>query len=155
VKLVVDSNIVFSAILSTQGRFGQLLLNGTRHFEFYTIGLLAEEVDRHKQKIMRIAALDEATYQQTVRAILSKLTFVDDIALSDQELRTAMKLTADIDEEDAMFVALNDHLNAHLWTGDRKLTNGLRNKGYDRIITTDEVYSYFLKKELQRRRRKR
>lgn len=154
-RLVVDSNIVFSAILSTQGRFGQLLLNGTRHFEFYTIALLAEEIDRHKQKIMRIAALDEAAYQQTVRSILSKLTFVDNIALSEQELRNAMELTADIDEEDAMFVALNDHLNAHLWTGDRKLANGLRDKGYDRIVSTDEVYSLFLKKELQRRRRKR
>jgi predicted nucleic acid-binding protein len=155
VKLVVDSNIVFSAILSTQGRFGQLLINGTRHFEFYTIALLAEEIDRHKQKIMRIAALDEATYQQTVRSILSKLTFVDDIALSDQELRTAMELTADIDADDTMYVALNDHLRAHLWTGDKKLTNGLRDKGYDRIISTDEVYSIFLKKELQRSRKKR
>jgi predicted nucleic acid-binding protein len=66
-----------------------------------------------------------------------------------------MKLTADIDEEDTIFVALNDHLKAHLWTGDKKLTNGLRDKGYDRIISTDEVYSIFLKKELQRRRKKR
>ena len=41
-KIVVDSNIVFSAILNTRSNIGQLIINGSSHFDYYTIGLLKE-----------------------------------------------------------------------------------------------------------------
>jgi len=39
-KIVVDTNIVFSAILNTKGKIGQLILNGSKFFDFYTVAQL-------------------------------------------------------------------------------------------------------------------
>ena len=47
-KIVVDSNIVFSAILNSQSQIGQLLIDGSNYFEYYSIRLLKEEILNHK-----------------------------------------------------------------------------------------------------------
>lgn len=39
-KIVIDLNIVFSAILNTKSKIGQLIINGSKYFDFYTVGLL-------------------------------------------------------------------------------------------------------------------
>lgn len=85
--------------------------------------------------------------------IISKIRFVDDILISDKSIYNAYKLTFDIDEEDTLFVALTNHLKSKLWTGDKILQNGLKNKGYSRFITTSELYDIFIKKELKRKRK--
>ena len=146
-KIVVDSNIVFSSILNTQSNLGQILINGSRYFDFYTIDLLKEEIIKHQIKIQQIAKLDATQFQTIYQLITAKICFVDTILLSEDDLRKAMNLTTDIDENDSMFVALNNHLHSMLWTGDKKLANGLKKKGYNRIISTDEMYSKYLEKE--------
>ncbi|MDR1406092.1 MAG: hypothetical protein LBI89_02680 [Prevotellaceae bacterium] len=45
-----------------------------------------------------------------------------------------------MDFDDFAFVALSMHLDARLWTGDRKLVNGLLQKGYSRLITTTDLW---------------
>ena len=154
-KIVVDSNIVFSAILNTKGKLGQLIINGSRHFEYYTINLLYEEIKTHKEKILRLTGFDYESYEQILNVVLNNITFVDDILLSDDEIAKAFELTKDIDENDSMYIALNNHLSSNLWTGDKKLINGLRKNGYKRIKSTDEIYRVFLEKELRLRIKKR
>jgi predicted nucleic acid-binding protein len=62
-------------------------------------------------------------------------------------------LVSGIDENDALFVALTNHLNAKLWTGDKKLISDLINKGYTRTISTNELNDLFLDKQLMTRRK--
>jgi hypothetical protein len=45
----------------------------------------------------------------------------------------------DIDLKDIAFVALSEFQRAILWSGDQSLIKGLRARGYDRIITTNEM----------------
>ena len=47
-KIVVDTNIVFSGILNTNNRIGDLLLNSGNVFEFYTVSYLKKELENHK-----------------------------------------------------------------------------------------------------------
>lgn len=63
-----------------------------------------------------------------------------------------MDLVKGIDENDVLFVALNNHLLANLWTGDKRLINGLRQKGYLRIVTTNDLYDVFIDKQLRKRK---
>jgi len=35
-KIIVDTNIVFSALLNTNSRIGQILINGKNRFDFYS-----------------------------------------------------------------------------------------------------------------------
>ena len=53
-KVVIDSNIVFSAILNSKSKIGQLIINGSKYFDFYSIGLLKDEIHKHKDKILQI-----------------------------------------------------------------------------------------------------
>lgn len=74
---------------------------------------------------------------------------MDDILLKDNDLNKAIRLVSNIDQNDALFVALANRLIANLWTGDKRLVNGLKKKGYSRVITTDELYEIFLDKQLK------
>jgi hypothetical protein len=38
------------------------------------------------------------------------------------------------------------------WTGDKRLINGLRQKGYLRIVTTNDLYDVFIDKQLRKRK---
>lgn len=151
-KITVDSNIVFSAILNTRSNIGQLLILGSKHFDFYTINLLKAEILSHRTKIQKIAGLSDKQFDDIYELILSKIRFVDDILISDNAMKIASQLTFDIDENDTPFAALTNHLNSRLWTGDKVLETGLKKKKYRRIVTTSELYDIFLKLELKRRR---
>jgi predicted nucleic acid-binding protein len=154
-KIVVDSNVVFSAILSTKSKVGQLIINGSKYFDFYTVGLLKDEIFKHKDKILDLTNYTEDQFNDTFQLITSRLVFVDDILLTDNDLNKAIDLVSGIDQDDALFVALTNHLLAHLWTGDKRLINGLKKKGYSRALTTDELYEIFLYKQLKIRRKKK
>jgi len=152
-KIVVDSNIVFSAILNTKSKIGQLIINGSKYFDFYTVGLLKDEILNHKDKILGLTNYTQDQFIDTFQLITSRLLFVDDILLTDNDLNKAIDLVSGIDQDDALFVALTNHLVANLWTGDKRLINGLKKKGYLRVLTTDELYDIFLDKQLKIRRR--
>jgi len=149
-KIVVDSNIVFSAILNTQSNIGQLIINGSQFFNFYTVGLLKNEILEHKTKILKITGFNDLQFSEIFELICNKIHFVDEILLSNNEINKAFDLVSDIDEDDALFVALNNHLTAYLWTGDKKLINGLHKKHYSHLITTDDIFKIFLEKSLKK-----
>ncbi len=54
----------------------------------------------------------------------------------------AESLTKGIDIDDTEFVALAMFINGKLWTGDKKLFNGLSKKHWNEFITTEELLSF-------------
>jgi predicted nucleic acid-binding protein len=147
-KIVVDINIVFSAILNTKSKIGQLLINGSKYFDFYTVGLLHDEIIAHKDKILNSTKYSQDQFNEILEIISNRIVFVDDILLNDNDLNVAADLVSGVDPDDAPFVALTNHLMANLWTGDKRLIIGLKKKGFTRIVTTDEIYEIFLDKQL-------
>jgi predicted nucleic acid-binding protein len=148
-KVVVDSNIVFSAILNSKSKIGQLIINGSKYFDFYSIGLLKEEIIEHVDKILNLTGFTKIQFEDTFQLIISRIKFLDDRLLTDKDIIKAIDLVKDIDNDDSMFVALNNHLMANLWTGDKKLIKGLKKKGYSRILTTDDLYEIFLLRQIK------
>lgn len=51
-KVVVDSNIVFSAMLNSGSNIGDIILNSQDVFIFYGCDYLREEISEYKQKII-------------------------------------------------------------------------------------------------------
>lgn len=152
-KIVIDTNIVFSAILNSQSKIGQLVINGSKFFKFYTVGLLKDEIEAHKEKILGISGFTEKQFQNSYTAITSRITFVDEIIIPDKALTRAIDLVLDIDENDTLFVALTNYLNGKLWTGDKKLISGLEKKQYSKTISTNELFELFVEKQLTIRRK--
>lgn len=64
--------------------------------------------------------------------------------ISNLAYQEAFDLCSEIDQNDIPFVALAIHLKAELWTGDKKLSSGLKKQGFSSVINTHELYLYFL-----------
>lgn len=56
-RLIVDANIVFSGILNSQGKIGDLLINSRKHLEFIAPNFLREEIIKHYPKLCKISGL--------------------------------------------------------------------------------------------------
>ena len=154
-KIIVDSNIVFSAILNTKSKIGQLIINSSSFFDFYSVQLLKAEIIEHKSKILRITGFSDNQFAEIFQLVTCKIKFVDDILLSDKDLNKALNLVAGIDTDDAMFVALTNRMLATLWTGDKQLIKGLKKKGYSRIISTEDLYALLTDKQHKAMRKRK
>lgn len=153
--VIIDSNIVFSAILNSQSKIGQIIINSSNIFRFYTVSLLKDEIERHKDKLLSISGFTDEQYQNSYQKIIRRINFIDDILIPDDVIEDAIDLVADIDENDILFVALTNHLHAKLWTGDKKLISGLKAKGYSNTLITNDMYDIFLEKQVKSSQRRR
>jgi predicted nucleic acid-binding protein len=72
-KIIVDTNIVFSAILNSNSRIGKILLNSKEHFQFFTCNYLRIEIQRHRNKLLKITKLTEDQLSELVAFITKKL----------------------------------------------------------------------------------
>jgi predicted nucleic acid-binding protein len=137
-KIIVDTNIVFSAILNSNSRIGKILLNSKEHFQFYTCDYLRIEILRHRNKILKLTNLTELDLTELEELITHKITFISERLLPQELLLKTEILLKSIDTNDTPFVALTKHLEGKLWTGDMQLYNGLKAKRFkDIILTTD------------------
>jgi predicted nucleic acid-binding protein len=141
-KFVVDTNIVFSAILNTETRIGDLLMNSSDIFEFFTGQSLRQEIHKHRERLMSISGLTEDEFENARNFIFSKITFISEEQIPFECWHNALPLVREVDMDDIAFVALNMHMDALLWTGDKRLLNHLRQqKGYEKCINAAELYS--------------
>jgi predicted nucleic acid-binding protein len=138
-KIIVDTNIVFSAILNSNSRIGKILLNSKEHFQFFTCNYLRTEIQRHKNKLLKLTKLSNDQLSELEELITQHITFIDERLIpQDLLIKTETQLKA-IDQADTVFVALTKHLEGKLWTGDLQLYNGLKAKRFKDIILTSEL----------------
>jgi len=138
-KIIVDTNLVFSALLNSNSKIGRLLLNSRNYCEFYSCKYLQTEIQRHIHKIRNYSHLKDEDLSELINLIESRIFFIDEKLLPETVIINAKELVKDIDFDDFAFVAIANYLNALLWTGDKVLTDGLRKKGYKNVITTLEL----------------
>ncbi len=140
-KLVVDTNIVFSALLNQGNSLAEVLLNPRSRFQFYAPSLLATELNRHRLKLAKLSSLTPKALAEATDIIMGRISLISENLIEDEVWLKASDLTRGVDEDDTPFVALAITLNTPLWTGDRKLASGLRDKGFQLVITTPEILS--------------
>jgi len=83
----------------------------------------------------------------TDKNIIKNITFYSKKDILKKYGDKAEKIVVDIDIDDAPFVALHLQEGHKIWTGDKILINGLKEKGYDICITTEELKKYLYRKE--------
>jgi len=154
-KFVIDSNIVFSAILNPESKIGQIVLNGSKYFTFFSIDQLQEEIDNHEDKILKISGLSGADYLRIYGLIKSRIRFVNQLLINSDNYSMAEELTHDVDSDDLLFVGLSIQERCKLWSGDKRLIKGLQNKGFKQTITTEELFRIYLAKEFTRKIKRR
>lgn len=73
------------------------------------------------------------------RTIVKKIDLIDLESVLQTTWKKAMELTKNVDEFDTPFIALSLELGSPLWTGDRRLIRGLKEKGIDWILDTETI----------------
>lgn len=138
-KIVVDTNIIFSAILNTSSRIAQILIYQNPNFQFYSCDYLQTEILRHREKLLKLTRLTPDELSELESFITHNITFINENLLPEQLIEETQVQLQNIDPFDVPFVALAKHLNAKLWTGDKKLYNPLKEQNFQNIISTLEM----------------
>lgn len=138
-RIVVDTNIAFSAVLNTDSRIARILLQSKSGVNFYSTDLLMLEMEEHKHKLQKIADYSDAELSKAITLITNKIRFIDARLIPPQTFLESQQLLEDIDVDDTEFVALTTHISGKLWSGDKALLAGLKQKGWDHFVTTKEL----------------
>ncbi|TAE23838.1 MAG: nucleotide-binding protein [Cytophagales bacterium] len=138
-KIVVDTNIIFSCLLNTQGTIGDLIFNSSTIFTFYSSSYMRQEIRKHWDKLKKISKLTDFELETAYERLLTRLTFIDEALIPASVWQQSASLVSDIDEDDVDFVALAKFLKAGLWTGDKPLCTGLKAKRFRRIYNTTDL----------------
>lgn len=144
-RIVVDTNIVFSAILNSNGKIGRIILQSKFKLNFYSTNLLLLEIEEHKDKILSLSKYSEKELDRMVSLVTSRIRIIDYRLIPANLYYKAELLTENIDIDDTEFVALTEHSKSKLWTGDKKLLKGLKALNWNKLITTDELFDLITK----------
>lgn len=118
-KIVVDTNIIFSVILNLNSNIGDLLFNSDKYFEFYSCNYMRYEIQKHWIRLQKISKLSEEQLQISYTQVISKLKFINEEIIPIEIWLTSEDITKEIEIDDTDFVALTKFFKASLWTGDK------------------------------------
>jgi predicted nucleic acid-binding protein len=141
-KVVLDTNIVFSAMLNPGSSIGDIILNSQNALSFYACEYLRDEINDHKNKIIKITGYNDREYDELTFLIYKQIDFFTESTIPFEFWKKAAEFVRDVDMDDINFVALSLFLDIKLWTGDKSLINGLTKKGFRNLITTQEVLQF-------------
>jgi predicted nucleic acid-binding protein len=142
---ITDSNIIFSALINPKGKVGQVFREKS-NLQFIAPRYIIEEIENHFDKILLYSNIEKQDLKKELNFILSIIKIVETHEIPKKYIFEAVQIVSDIDIYDVFFVALNRYKKHKIWTSDKKLINGLKNKGFDICITTDQIRLKLYKK---------
>jgi predicted nucleic acid-binding protein len=132
-KFVIDSNIIFSSLISGKTFYMEFL----NTHEAYAPDFLLEEISEYERLIIEKTPLQDDFYDYA-REIFKYLKIIPKIAIRPKIWEKALDLCGDIDEKDTPFLALSLEMKIPLITRDKKLYRGLISKCFDHIILFED-----------------
>jgi predicted nucleic acid-binding protein len=147
VKLIVDANI---GILNANGKIGDLLINSRRSLNFIAPDFLRSEIHKHHSRLSKISGMSPDQIREAEYQIYKDITFISEEQIRQSIWLAAEKLVADVDPKDIHYVAFSKQFRCKIWSGDKELIKGLAKKGFDKFITTDELFRWRMEHELDK-----
>jgi len=141
-RVVVDTNIIFSALLNTSGHFGKILIHFGSKADFYSCDFLLVELESHHLKLKKLTKLSSSELGELIALVTKKVKFINERLIPERSYSFAQKQLAGIDEKDIPFLALAHFMKARLWTGDRKLKNAIAGQSAVKQIDSRQILSY-------------
>ena len=138
-RIVIDTNIAFSAILNTNSRIGAIILQPGSKLNFYSTEQLYREIREHRQKLKALSGYSDKELDKIIELITGRIRFINPQLISKKAYDQAESLCLEVDVDDTEFVALAEHLKGHLWSGDKELQKGLKEKGWNKFLITSDL----------------
>lgn len=138
-RIIVDTNIVFSALLNSNSKISKILMHSKEHFQFFSCSFLKKEINKHRNKLLKLTKLNTEQLIELEELVTKHIEFIDEKLIPKEILAQTELQLINIDINDTVFVALTTYLEGRLWTGDLQLHNGLKAKQYKNVILTSEL----------------
>lgn len=135
-KIVIDTNVLISALIKNS-LTRQIIILYDR--EFLYPSFIFEEMEKHKDEILRKSGMELEQFNTLLHAILQKMHIVTHDILRPY-LKQAQDIVKDIDPDDALFIACTlAYPQSILWSDDKKL----KQQKVVPVINTKEMYLLF------------
>ncbi|HIH37705.1 PIN domain-containing protein [Candidatus Woesearchaeota archaeon] len=117
-KIVVDSNVIFSALIRDSTTRRQILeCDNMLLFPVY----IFEELEKHKDELMSKSRMEKEDFDALLHLLLSKMIIVPTTSLKPHK-EEAVSIIRNIDMDDAVFIACAlAYPGSIIWSDDKKL----------------------------------
>lgn len=132
-KLVVDANVFFSAFIK-EGKTIEILLNPS--FRFYTPIFVFDEIEEHKEEILRKTSRTNEELQDLIDNLLGFIELAPNIEII-SFIEESKKISSDLD--DLAYIALALKLNCAIWSNDKKL----KEQNKVKVYSTEDLVRLF------------
>jgi predicted nucleic acid-binding protein len=139
-QVIVDANVIFSAIISGKGIYKKLITT----YEVFSLDYLFSELATYQAIILEKTKLDKSQIAPYLLAIFSGIKVVPSMLLSESSRQEAYNLCIDIDMKDAPYIALSIELGITLITNDKVLFEGLQKKKFKNIMLFEDFVKQYL-----------
>ena len=113
-KLVLDSNIIFSALIK-KSKTRDIILSD--FFELYAPEYIFNEIIKHKELLLRKSKLDQGDFDALL-LLLQKHIHLVAKEKYDKKMAIAQDILGNIDITDSPFLALALAFNCSIWSND-------------------------------------
>lgn len=137
--VVVDTNIIISACLNEESDIFKILNTLSQTIDFVIPDYALAEIEKHKRSICKSTGRNIMIFDKLLNQCCDKGIIISVADISTDYFKLAEQLTKNIDINDQAFVSFSIALEALVWTGDLKLSRGLKRIGFNNIISTKEL----------------
>lgn len=116
--LIIDANVIMSAMIATQGKTCDLIFND--RISLFAPEYLLEEFKEHKDEILKKSKLSTEDFEVFLSVISSRIQF---IPYSEYSTFVCEVDQFTPDPDDTEYLALALKLHCSIWTNDKKLKN--------------------------------
>jgi predicted nucleic acid-binding protein len=109
--VIVDANKILSALISTNGRSAEVLIQPNPRFRLISCHFLYVELFKHKEKIQQFSRLGEAALLDLLYAFFSHLELVNEAYIPFACWHEANRLATNLDPKNIPYLALTIHTN--------------------------------------------
>lgn len=138
-KYVIDSNILFGAIISSRRIYFEIIKN----FDLYAPDYILKEIEKYEEFLLKKTKLPKKELNSFLIKLFKGVTILPAIILDKKSKQRAMELCKDVDEKDAPYIALAIELDIPFITNDKKLYKGLKKKGFSEILLFEDILTDF------------
>lgn len=101
-RIIADANIVFSGILNTNGKIGDLLINSKSYFKFIAPDFLRNEIRNHFTRLTKMSGLIIEQVQEAEFQLYKDIFFISEEQIKLSHWIAANALVADVDPKDTL-----------------------------------------------------
>ena len=129
-NVVIDANILMSALISIKGKTFDLIFNDK--ITLFTPDFLFEEIKKHETLILKKSGLSKSDFAVILSLVSSRIETISKEEFS-QHILKAQEVSPD--NNDKQYFALALHLQCFIWTNDKEL----KKQEIVRIVNTQEL----------------